>query len=137
MNICLNEYIIGSNSTLNKDVKNFGKQHMFDDGEGCWNSDNGSPQSIVVGFKERVIVEGIELSFQGGFVGTPMIVQSFENGEWKDCEKFYMDDSNAKQSVKFKEKVECEKLRIVFEASTDLFGRVTIYNLKFIGSKIN
>jgi hypothetical protein len=55
-------------SVLNNDVKNYGKQNLFDGNqETCWNSDRGSPQFIAVKFNQTVRIKAIDIMFQGGF----------------------------------------------------------------------
>ena len=56
-------------SILNRSIE-FSSKNMFDsDDNTCWNSDQGSPQSILLDFGRRVIIHSISLTFQGGFVG--------------------------------------------------------------------
>ena len=43
---------------------------MFnEDPEKCWNSDQGSPQYILIDFLKSVSIDSIVFVFQGGFVG--------------------------------------------------------------------
>jgi hypothetical protein len=45
-------------------------KNMFDgNADTCWNSNNGSPQFIVLDFLNNVEFESIRIIFQGGFVG--------------------------------------------------------------------
>lgn len=56
-------------STLNKSIE-FSSKNMFDnDINTCWNSDQGSPQSILIDFQRLVKIQFINITFQGGFVG--------------------------------------------------------------------
>ena len=44
-------------SVLNRNVKEFGKKHLFDGNEDtCWNSEQGSPQWIHIVFEEEKTV---------------------------------------------------------------------------------
>jgi hypothetical protein len=44
------DFRVKVSSVLNRNVKEFGKQFLFDGREDtCWNSDQGSPQIIQVG----------------------------------------------------------------------------------------
>ncbi|XP_078606656.1 nuclear receptor 2C2-associated protein-like isoform X1 [Branchiostoma floridae x Branchiostoma japonicum] len=86
-------------SVLNRDVKQFGKKFMFDgDEETCWNSDQGSPQWILVEFTEEVCPEEIQLQFQGGFVGKDCWLEgSSGDGDLKRFMDFYPEDVNSLQ----------------------------------------
>ncbi|NXP72511.1 NR2CA protein, partial [Ramphastos sulfuratus] len=55
-------------SVLNRDGKQFGKQHMFDASEEtCWNSDQGTCQWVTLDFPSTVKVSQLQVQFQGGF----------------------------------------------------------------------
>jgi hypothetical protein len=56
-------------STLNRS-KEFSSKHMFVDEEACWNSDQGSPQYVLLNFERPVVVTRIQLTFQGGFASS-------------------------------------------------------------------
>ncbi|KAJ3013977.1 Nuclear receptor 2C2-associated protein [Thoreauomyces humboldtii] len=57
-------------STLNRDVRSYGKQYLTDASEEtCWNSDQGTPQHITLDFPVPVSLVSLCLMFQGGFVG--------------------------------------------------------------------
>jgi len=116
-------------SVLNKNVKEFGKNFLFDGREDtCWNSDQGSPQFIQLTFKKpQTSISQLQIQFQGGFVGTQCHV--IVNDEQKL--DFFPEDSNKLQTFSLGLN-ECQTLKIVFGGSTDFFGRVTIYQLKLI-----
>ena len=43
------DFVVKVSSVLNRNVKEFGKQFLFDDREDtCWNSEQGTPQLIQV-----------------------------------------------------------------------------------------
>lgn len=49
---------------------------MFDDSlETCWNSDQGTPQYILLDFAEKVEVTRFSIQFQGGFAGSSWYIQ--------------------------------------------------------------
>jgi len=51
---------------LDCNVKAYGKVYLTDGREDtCWNSDQGSPQSIVIDFERDVLIHQIQLMFQG------------------------------------------------------------------------
>jgi hypothetical protein len=60
---------VKASSTLNRSIE-FSAKNMFDsDVNTCWNSDQGSSQSILIDFQRGVTVKRLTLTFQGGFVG--------------------------------------------------------------------
>jgi hypothetical protein len=89
-------------STLNKNVKEFNKDFMIDgNDETCWNSHQGSPQSILIEFNEPCIASQVHIMFQGGFVGKNCefwIKKASSNEEdWIKCKSFYPVDNNSMQ----------------------------------------
>ncbi|KAL9646688.1 hypothetical protein ABK040_001111 [Willaertia magna] len=118
-------------SVLNRNNKEFGKQHLFDGNEEtCWNSHQGKPQHIYIEFKEPIHINKIHLTFQGGFAGKDCEVL-IGNGseELSHHSYFYPNDTNVEQQ--FDVNATLDKLKIIFEDSTDFFGRITIYKLDF------
>ena len=130
-------------SVLNRDAKQFGKKHLFDgDEETCWNSDQGSPQFVVVAFHSPVTVDRLDIRFQGGFVGRECSFQVLSNdddggssSEFETVTRFYPDDSNKLQTfpVEGENNRPTTKVRITFDSSTDFFGRITIYSMELLG----
>ncbi|XP_064609183.1 nuclear receptor 2C2-associated protein-like [Liolophura sinensis] len=125
-------YIVSS--VLNRDTKQFGKKYLFDAEEDtCWNSDQGSPQWIHVQFPEAVTLQEMHIRFQGGFAGKECWIE-VEGAENKvDPIKFYPEDSNSLQRFPFPENLCCTSVKIVFNTSTDFYGRVTVYQLNLLG----
>jgi hypothetical protein len=111
---------------------------MFDgEADTCWNSDQGSTQSLTIDFEGLVSVESIQIMFQGGFVGQDGIIaigndlQSFEEiGAMP-----FIDDSNDLQTFPTAESKSGRYMRVTFNGSTDFYGRVTIYNMQVIGQR--
>ena len=114
-------------SVLNKNVKEFGKKFLFDDREDkCWNSDQGTPQFIYLTFDPTMKnVRELQIQFQGGFVGKDCHVIVND----KEPVLFFPEDSNKLQTFQF-DFEEVQTMKIVFNSSTDFFGRITIYQLK-------
>lgn len=55
-------------SVLNRDTRQFGKKHLFDQNEEtCWNSDQGPSQWVRLEFPQRIRVSQLQIQFQGGF----------------------------------------------------------------------
>jgi len=121
-------YTCRVSSTLNRDTKQFGKKYLFDGrNETCWNSDQGSPQWVSLEFDQPVAVSALALQFQGGFVGKECEVEVEGNTKVLD---FYPEDTNKMQTFYLAEKLNSlKKIRIVFNSSTDFYGRITLYRL--------
>ncbi|XP_017018496.1 nuclear receptor 2C2-associated protein [Drosophila kikkawai] len=122
-------------SVLNKEVKQYGKQFMFDAQEDTsWSSDEGTPQWIIVSFDEPQNVSGFEFQFQGGFAGQKSeIIMYAADGAQLHQDSFYPEDINSPQRFQLKDTARekaCSKIKFVFESSTDLFGRIIVYNLQ-------
>ncbi|PIL31337.1 hypothetical protein GSI_06035 [Ganoderma sinense ZZ0214-1] len=127
-------------STLDKSV---GKKCLIDGSpETCWTSQQGTPQHVQLTFAAAVIPKHIELTFQGGFVGTRTLVEVLLSGEqkWRTLSRIYPEDVNRKQvfdlTVTEADLVDAqvESVKLVFEESSDFFGRITVYNLQILGS---
>ncbi|KAI6072376.1 Nuclear receptor 2C2-associated protein [Aix galericulata] len=114
-------------SVLNRDVKQFGKKHMFDaNEETCWNSDQGARQWVALDFPRTVKVSQLHIQFQGGFSSRLCTLEGCRTGE---------------ELVKISELFEVEetaldKLKITFENSTDFFGRIVVYHLGVLGERL-
>jgi hypothetical protein len=121
-------------SVLNRNIKEYGKKHLFDGNEDtCWNSEQGSPQWVRVVFDQEVTASKIEIVFQGGFVGKNCCLEVGKKGEEEKldkCHDFYPEDTNKLQTFDLARSVSGRAFRIVFEDSTDFFGRITVYALR-------
>ncbi|XP_061171989.1 nuclear receptor 2C2-associated protein-like [Saccostrea echinata] len=122
-------------SVLNRAIKTYGPRHMVDGEEDtCWNSDQGSPQWIELTLNSLSNVEEIQIQFQGGFAGKDCCIQmTDENNDKHTVMKFFPEDVNSIQSFKLPRVTSLKKFRIIFNNSTDFFGRITIYQLKVLG----
>ncbi|KAF5385335.1 hypothetical protein D9615_001038 [Tricholomella constricta] len=126
-------------STLDKSV---GKKYLVDNNpETCWTSQPGLPQHVQLTFAERVIPKRILLTFQGGFVGTQcsLHVESETEGKkvWRHWTSIYPEDVNRRQAFDlppFDLDTGTGSLKLVFEQSSDFFGRITVYDLKMEGT---
>ncbi|RUS15971.1 galactose-binding domain-like protein [Endogone sp. FLAS-F59071] len=137
-------------SVLNRDVTTFGKQNLTDgDDETCWNSEQGLPQYILLDFRRPVFVRQIQLMFQGGFVGKKcQLLGGAQGSQYEPITTFYPDDSGVQMLSKvipfldltayvfpISSLAGTERLQIVFEESTDFYGRITVYKLDVIGEE--
>nr|XP_036218163.1 nuclear receptor 2C2-associated protein isoform X1 [Bactrocera oleae] len=105
-------------SVQGKDVKQYGKQHMFDSvAETSWNSSEGTPQW-----------------FQGGFAAKTLSIHAeTEDGKQILEEAFYPEDINSTQSFILNQPIESKeavKIKFLFPSSTDFFGRIILYELE-------
>ena len=115
-------------SVHERDIKNYGKQHLTDGNlETCWNSSQNSPQSILIQFPNPIIPAKLLLMFQGGFAGNDCEMVSSLNGIDRTT-VFKPKDSNEMQEFPMNVGA-IDKLRIIFKNSTDFYGRITVYNL--------
>ncbi|KFP70476.1 Nuclear receptor 2C2-associated protein, partial [Acanthisitta chloris] len=122
-------------SVLNRDVKQFGKQHMFDSSEEtCWNSDQGTSQWVTLDFPRAVKVSELHIQFQGGFSSRLCTLEGCRTGEeLVKISDLYPQDTHAMQ-ISFAMLV-LDKLKITFENSTDFFGRIVVYHLGVLGER--
>ncbi|KAF9469601.1 galactose-binding domain-like protein [Collybia nuda] len=129
-------------STLDKSV---GKKHIIDDSpETCWTSLEGLPQYIQLSFDTPVIPKRALLTFQGGFVGTHCSVYTSldltNKKTWSLLKAIYPEDVNRKQSFDLHPPISgninegVTSIKLVFETSSDFFGRITVYDLKLEGT---
>lgn len=125
--------LVRVSSVLNKDVKQYGKNHMFDGEEDtCWNSDHGTPQwiNLFVNPQDLSMIK-ICVQFQGGFCGKNCFAEFYEDNTVVANFPFYPEDVNAVQFFIFEfpsVKKVCA-VKLIFPESTDFFGRIIVYNL--------
>ncbi|CBY07990.1 unnamed protein product [Oikopleura dioica] len=119
-------------SVLDQNGKEYGKQFLNDGNEDtCWYSDQGNPQYIKLRFFEKQSFSKLKLQvqFQGGFAGEKCALNSSSFSM-----PFHPKDSNNIQEFEFEELEDFEELQLVFNSSSDFYGRVIIYQLSLIGS---
>jgi hypothetical protein len=90
-----------------------------------------------------VIPERIVITFQGGFVGTrcavDVIVSSDNEKEWHTISRIFPEDVSRRQIFDIvpadPSRVErgVDYLKLLFEESSDFFGRITVYDLEIKG----
>lgn len=105
----------------------------------------GLPQFIQLGFSGRVVPKKLEITFQGGFVGRACTLYTLKEEGTKDWQKFaviYAEDVNRAQLFDLIPMAPdileggIKGLKLIFEESTDFFGRITVYDLKLDGKHI-
>jgi hypothetical protein len=127
---------VAVSSVLNKNRADYGKQHLIDGSdETCWNSEQGSPQSIAVCFPSPVDVRSLSLMFQGGFVGADcqlLVKYARDKSRYAQVAQFYPDDCNRLQCFDV-EADAVAQLKLLFPKSSDFYGRVTVYHFDVKG----
>ncbi|KAI9470024.1 MAG: galactose-binding domain-like protein [Benjaminiella poitrasii] len=134
-----NETRIKVSSVLNRDTSNYGKQNLIDGQvETCWNSEQGLPQHILLDFSSPVSVQSIVFQFQGGFVGKTCVVvgstAETPNDYSVQIDTFYPEDINSEQTFNCEPTQPLKRVKIIFEESTDFYGRITLYKLDVLGN---
>lgn len=127
-------------STLDKST---GKKHLTDSNpETCWTSRQGPGQYIHLTFQRPAIPKRITIIFQGGFVGIKCrieVSESSDRPEWQTWTYIHPEDANRRQAfdlIIHRDKLPREGIRsmkLVFEESSDFYGRITIYELRIEG----
>jgi len=124
-------------STLN-DSREYSKQNMFnDDKDTCWQSDSGTPQWILMQFGSHVILKELFVVFQGGFCAKEIQITAL-SPEWQGYQSiatFYPNDSSEMQKFLLPDTSPLSRIKITFPQSTDLYGRIIIYQLDLKGLK--
>ncbi|XP_075420104.1 nuclear receptor 2C2-associated protein [Tenrec ecaudatus] len=124
-------------SVLNRNTRQFGKKHLFDqEEETCWNSDQGPCQWVMLEFPQCVRISQLQIQFQGGFSSRRGRLEGSQGSEAL-CKivDFYPEDSNSLQTFPVPT-TEVARLKVTFEDMADFFGRVVIYHLRVLGEKV-
>ena len=101
----------------------------------------GIPQSIQLSFDQEVTPRELRLTFQGGFVGKACRIEAAKNQDaksrdWVEWTKVFPEDVNRQQIFELPTgslQGPVQSLKLVFEESTDFFGRITVYDLQLLG----
>lgn len=82
-------------------------------------------------------VESIVFQFQGGFVGKNCVAVgstvSSPNDYSVNIGSFYPEDINPTQTFNFDITEPLKRVKIIFEESTDFYGRITVYKFDILG----
>ncbi|KAF8488681.1 galactose-binding like protein [Gautieria morchelliformis] len=132
-------------STLDKSV---GKKYLTDgSAETCWTSGQGTPQYIQLAFPVPVTPTKVSLTFQGGFVGIRCAIHTRlhspdQPSEWRFMTHVFPEDVNRRQTFDMSPIPDppsertagaVDQIKLVFEESSDFFGRITVYDLGLEG----
>ncbi|KAM4888176.1 nuclear receptor 2C2-associated protein [Thomomys bottae] len=125
-------------SVLNRNTRQFGKKHLFDqEEETCWNSDQGPSQWVSLEFPQCIRVSQLQIQFQGGFSSRRGLLEGSQGGDTLNkILDFYPEDNNSLQAFPVPT-AQVDRLKVTFEDTTDLFGRVVIYHLRVLGEKVS
>ena len=138
-------------SVLNR-AADFQAKHMFSTDDYCWNSagsedgvqsEDGQWLQIEFLGDTTANVERIEITFQGGFVGSDGIVSCgpSKSAMVEACVLEHLHSINDCNDVQTWDlPAHCadgiKVLRVTFPRSTDFFGRITIYRLQLYGQRV-
>ena len=120
------------------------KENMFDENpQTSWYSDQGKFQYIFIFFNEKVQINQIEITFDGGFSPKEIEVGISENDEFNNkkpqlekIKNFNIEDSNKCKILKFDNEIKnVMSIRLLMKKFNDLYGRVIVYELKILGKK--
>lgn len=118
-------------SVLNRNVKEYGKKYLFDgDVETCWNSEAHTNQFIIINLVDNRLLKSFAIQFQGGFAGKNCSVEAIADSAVAETCEFFPRDINKIQTFVFDFKSNYKSYKINFHDSSDLFGRIIIYDLK-------
>lgn len=145
-------YSLSVSSVLEDDEERFGAGRAVDGSDStCWTSDGrGTPQSITLHFESPVVVRAVLITFQGGYSGqnidvhVQLAASAAVSDEGASTEKWralstgvFIDDSNAEETVLVPAQGPVTAVKLVFNTSADLFGRVSVYHLRVDGDALD
>jgi len=123
-------------------------------------ADGNTEHSFLINFHRHVKISSISLLFQGGFVAeecqlhTTTTVSSTavpdgtgtmiaERMHWKEIKDAYIEPENVNTVQNFdleeceeRNDLECSAIKLVFNSSTDFYGRVILYKVEVYGDDI-
>ncbi|KZV99046.1 hypothetical protein EXIGLDRAFT_763043 [Exidia glandulosa HHB12029] len=117
--------------------KSTGKRNLTDGKDTCWCS--GTPKEahpwLSVVFPDLLVPAQLVLVFQGGFASrkTAVYYATDSGTDWSLATNIFPDDANKVQSFDLPIQP-VRALKLVFEDSTDPFGRITLYDLQLHGT---
>jgi len=104
----------------------------------------------MLAFDCPVIARSLALTFQGGFVGLRCsiyvkrrdTVKTNGSDSWMLTDSIFPEDVNGRQlftlsnGVDSREALPYDQLKLVFEQSSDFFGRIVVYDLSIEGDMV-
>ena len=140
-----------ASSVLQNNTKVYGPAKALDceNALTSWNSEgspNGKKESfLIVDFcgggkntNRKVKPEEICIQFQAGFAAEEITayVQIGDKGKWSKVEEIEADDDHELQSFPLSDAGETTAIKIVFDETTDFYGRVIVYQLQVWGKEL-
>lgn len=92
----------------------------------------GTPQWIYLEFKEDLTFSTLQIQFQGGFAGHTCKVKIKTSEDEDVTEDIYPEDNNSLQTFKLSRNYVAKAVTVLFEDSSDFFGRVVIYYIDLV-----
>lgn len=93
----------------------------------------GRPQWLSLELYESVLLYGFNIQFQGGFVGENCTAEFKNSGDLDFyTQSFYPEDVNLVQTFQLSKPVTCNRIKFIFDGSTDFFGRVIVYSIHLL-----
>jgi hypothetical protein len=92
----------------------------------------GSPQWILLTYCNEIKLSSIEIQFQGGFAGIKCHIEAGSNlKNLKFIQEIFPENINSLQLFKLTSIIKAKLFKIVFNSSSDFFGRIIVYKLLF------
>lgn len=85
----------------------------------------------MVELKEPHCVSSFNIQFQGGFVGQDCKIE-LKSDDQVLIEPFYPEDVNSVQKFLLSKPTICNKIKFLFNNSTDFFGRIVVYSIDIL-----
>ena len=136
---------------MNNNAKLYGANNALDNKNEstCWNSDGqadgDTEHSFIINFHRRVRISSISLQFQGGFVPEEcrlFTTKVTDNSKtvWKEIDDACIEPENENEMQMFDmgecerhNDLECDAIKLLFNSSTDFYGRVILYKVEVEG----
>ncbi|TYZ51311.1 hypothetical protein PybrP1_001055 [[Pythium] brassicae (nom. inval.)] len=126
-----------ASSVLDRNKSLYGAANALStDPTSCWTSAQGSPQHLLLLFQRRVTTKKLSLMFQGGFVGQDIqvLTRDAESGQWRAEAGCVIEPVDSNELQEFPCTTQgVDAMRIIFQRSTDFYGRVVVYGVDVLG----
>lgn len=97
----------------------------------------GDEQWVLISFQDNVELSEVEIQFQGGFCAQKFHIEAgCDPKNLKNYDVFYPEIAHSKQTFKLHSKIKEKVYKIVFDGSSDLFGRIIVYSLDLLCSNV-
>eukprot|EP00753_Platysulcus_tardus_P014800 PLAT4536.2.p1 GENE.PLAT4536.2~~PLAT4536.2.p1 ORF type:complete len:162 (-),score=51.17 PLAT4536.2:59-544(-) len=126
---------IRASSVLERKKENAGKNAIDGDSDSAWTSDGKPPHWLLVKLAEPARPQSLALTFQGGFAGVEIEVKAgaVDEKPLPTLTTIFPADVNERQLFELPGAT-AQLLQFVIRRSSDLYGRVILYELDVLGS---